>query len=133
MKTIDVRNDLSVPLGDLAQVASWARAHIAVNPKPDFHIGPVDDQQLQRWWIVPRNPIANVYLHRFLRSDDDRAVHDHPWDNRSWMILDGEYLEYLQDGTTVTRYQGDVIADQSSVVVDSTALLAGGTGESSST
>lgn len=108
MTTIDVRNDLTVPLVDLAVVVAWARAHIVANPDPDFHVGPDDDHQLQRWFVVPRNPVANVYLHRFLRSDNDRALHDHPWDNRSW-ILSGEYLEHLQDGRTTTRHEGDFV------------------------
>jgi hypothetical protein len=102
------RNDASNPLADLASVREWALDYIARQPEPDFHIGPKDNHQLQRWFVLPRNPFANVYLHRFLRSDDDRALHDHPWDNRSW-VLSGVYIEHLQDGSTAARFEGDVV------------------------
>lgn len=108
MSIIDVRNDASNPMADLASVREWALAYIEAHPEPDFHVGPADDQQLQRWYVLPRNPFANVYLHRFLRSDDDRALHDHPADNKSW-ILSGEYLEHLQDSSCVTRFEGDIV------------------------
>lgn len=104
----DVRNDATNPLADFRAVQRWALQYIVEHPWPDFHVGPDDDHQLQRWFVVPRNPWQNVYLHRFLRSDDDRACHTHPWDNRSW-ILSGEYLEYFRDGSCVTRSEGNVI------------------------
>lgn len=59
---------------------------------PDFTIGGHDRPYLQRWWIA-RNPLFCVYVHRFLRSDDDRALHDHPWPNLS-ILLRGEYTEH---------------------------------------
>lgn len=49
---------------------------------------------LQRWWLLPRNPLLNVYLHRITHSDDDRALHDHPWSNLT-VILRGGYLEVV--------------------------------------
>lgn len=61
--------------------------------KPDFLIGGESDPYLKRWWIVPRNRWFNIYLHHFLRSDDDRALHDHPWWNVS-ILIDGEYTEH---------------------------------------
>jgi hypothetical protein len=51
---------------------------IAGSRPPDFVIGG-DSPYMLRWWIIPRNKFFNIYLHRFLRSDDDRALHDHPW------------------------------------------------------
>ncbi|QXN74972.1 hypothetical protein SEA_POSH_64 [Gordonia phage Posh] len=60
--------------------------------RPHQVIGGADDPYLRRWYLIPRNPLINVYLHQFLRSDDDRALHDHPW----WfvsLILRGEYEE----------------------------------------
>ena len=90
-------NVMPIALNDLDTVRSWAEHYLAEHPRPDFVVGPPDDHQLERWWIVPRNPVMNLYLHRFVRSDDDRALHDHPWDNASW-VLDGEYLEHLLDG-----------------------------------
>lgn len=60
---------------------------------PDFVIGPPNDAYLERWWVIPRNRWFNVYLHHFRRSDDDRALHDHPWVNCS-ILLTGCYLEY---------------------------------------
>lgn len=60
---------------------------------PDVVIGAPRDPYMLRWHILPRNPICNVYLHRFLKSDDERALHDHPWWNVSY-LLDGEYTEH---------------------------------------
>lgn len=60
---------------------------------PDFIVGGPDDPYLLRWWVVPRNPFFNVYLHLFLRSDDDWALHDHPWANFS-LLLSGSYTEH---------------------------------------
>lgn len=61
---------------------------------PDRIIGGADDPYMHRWFIIPRNPIFNVYLHHFMRSDDDRALHDHPWWNASW-LLRGSYKEVV--------------------------------------
>ena len=68
----------------------WERV---MSRPPDFVIGGDDDPYLLRWFVIPRNPIFNVYLHRFCRSDDDRACHDHPWPNASH-LLRGEYTEH---------------------------------------
>jgi len=61
--------------------------------KPDFVIGKPGDDYLRRWFVIPRNVIFNIYAHQFIRSDDDRALHDHPWWNAS-ILLDGEYVEH---------------------------------------
>lgn len=62
--------------------------------KPDVIIGGRDDPYLLRWYVIPRNRFFNIYLHKFMRSDDDRALHDHPWVNCS-VLLDGQYTEHL--------------------------------------
>ena len=61
--------------------------------EPDFMVGGKVDPYLLRWWIIPRNPIFNIYLHKFLRDDDDRALHDHPWLSLS-IIIKGGYIEH---------------------------------------
>ena len=66
---------------------------IAVKRPPDFVIGGPESPYLERWWVVPRNKFFNIYLHRFWRSDDDRALHDHPWSNVSFLLA-GEYVEH---------------------------------------
>lgn len=33
---------------------------------------------LSRWYLI-RNSIVGVFLHCFHRSDEERALHDHPW------------------------------------------------------
>lgn len=69
---------------------------------PDVVIGGFERPYLRRWWLVPRNRVANAYLHEFLRSDDDRALHDHPWANAS-VILRGSYTEHTIDAGGVHR------------------------------
>lgn len=71
------------------RILRWAR-----NRNPDFVIGGPTRPYLRRHWLIPRNRFFNVYVHEFLRSDDDRALHDHPWAfNASW-LLEGEYVEH---------------------------------------
>ncbi|RWF66864.1 hypothetical protein [Mesorhizobium sp.] len=60
---------------------------------PDVTIGGAADPYMRRWWVIPRNRFFNIYLHHFMRSDDDRALHDHPWWNLS-ILLDGRYVEH---------------------------------------
>ena len=47
-----------------------------------------------RWWRIKRNAFFNVYYHIVRRSDDDTALHDHPWWNFS-IVLEGGYYEHL--------------------------------------
>lgn len=67
----------------------------AARHEPDFVVGAdnPDGAYLRRWWLIPRNRFFNVYLHQFLRDDDDRALHDHPWPWCS-ILLDGGYVEH---------------------------------------
>lgn len=61
--------------------------------KPDFYVGGEDNPYMMRWWIIPRNKWFNIYLHKFMRDDEDRALHDHPWKSLS-IILKGSYIEH---------------------------------------
>jgi hypothetical protein len=65
----------------------------ALQRPPDFIVGGTDRPYLHRWHVIPRNRLFNIYFHNFLRSDDDRALHDHPFVNLS-IILDGCYVEH---------------------------------------
>lgn len=62
--------------------------------EPDVVLGDPSAPYLKRWWVIPRNRWLNIYLHRILRSDDDRALHDHPWWSIS-IILRGQYVEVM--------------------------------------
>jgi len=61
--------------------------------EPDVIIGGRDDPYLLRWYVIPRNPVCNIYVHMFLRSDDDWAHHDHPWVFNVSFLLFGLYDE----------------------------------------
>lgn len=94
----------------IADLALWAGVEMI--RKPDFVIGPADNPYLRRWWIIPRNEHVNIYLHEILRSDDDRALHDHPWSNTS-LLLEGRYIEHTPDGSfeRVAGWMGSRSAD----------------------
>jgi hypothetical protein len=95
--------------------------NVACQRLPDLVVGAdnVDGAYLNRWFLSPwrraqtrlrakaetnptwinraaarcANLLPNLYLHEFLRDDDDRALHDHP----SWavsFILHGGYTEH---------------------------------------
>lgn len=91
-----------VPSASLPEMQAWAVATMARTP--DFVIG---NDYLLRWWVIPRNEWSNVYLHDIRKSDDDRALHDHPWPNTSFLIF-GSYIEHTPDGSFIRR-TGDVV------------------------
>lgn len=96
----------------------------ATRRTPDFVIGGNARPYLRRWWLTPwrrwteaakshPRPLVRalgrlgellpcVYLHQFLRSDDDRALHDHPWANLS-ILLRGVYVEHTIDAGGIHR------------------------------
>jgi len=79
---------------------------IGQSRNPDFVVGGIENPYLRRWFVIPRNPIFNIYLHQFLRDDDDRALHDHPW---AWcsILLRGQYVERTVDDVTL-RHAGSM-------------------------
>jgi hypothetical protein len=89
---------------ELPDLQVWARGLMASRP-PDFIVGA---DYLRRWWVVPRNDFCNVYLHEFRVSDDDRALHDHPWASTS-VLLEGGYIEHTPEGA-FHRHAGDVVS-----------------------
>lgn len=50
---------------------------------------------LQRWYI--ETPFFSIRLHHWLHSDDDRHLHDHPW-NFITIILKGSYTDVSENG-----------------------------------
>ncbi len=66
--------------------------------EPDFIIGDPQDPYLIRYWLRRDRPEGSIYLHCIRKSDDDRALHDHPWSSTS-LVLEGTLREILPDGS----------------------------------
>lgn len=58
------------------------------------HIPKEDRTRWQRAVIATVKRWPNLYLHKFLRDDDDRAHHDHPSWAISWLLARG-YVEQI--------------------------------------
>lgn len=69
-------------------------------------IGQPDNPYLSRWYLIPRNERYNIYLHRFHRSDDDRALHDHPWGFHS-LVLQGNPSEIFYSPQLDELFEAD--------------------------
>lgn len=110
------------------KIADWIIAK--ANKTPYWHL----EGYMERFWLIPyigsgserdigcgpvswlRRPIAriaqlfniSIRVHHILRSDDDRAFHDHPWPYLT-IILKGGYWE-IQPCFSSGIYQGDTKA-----------------------
>ena len=91
----------------------WLMARTEERRPPDFIIYRRGVPQLLRWYIIPRNRVCNLYLHHFVGSDEDAALHDHPWHNLS-VLLSGRYVEHtIRAGgvhVKTERRAGDIVA-----------------------
>lgn len=111
---------LRIPRAVRQRLLSWAHSNHIDTREPEFTIGSGADPFLRRWYVIRENQrwlgldpdrrhrvlqenqradtdrklCTNIYVHQIIRSDDDRALHDHPW---PWMtiILSGSYIECL--------------------------------------
>jgi hypothetical protein len=68
----------------------WAKRFLSGQP----HLVLATDEvvYLRRWYLLPRNPFVNLYLHNIVSSDPADAYHDHPWHSVS-ILLKGTLLE----------------------------------------
>lgn len=101
----------------------WLVANVITQRAPDFIVGQDNSAgaYLLRWYLTPwrgwyrdvpadertrwqrlavrlSRCLPNLYLHKFLRDDDDRALHDHPSWAASFILANG-YIEHtIADG-----------------------------------
>lgn len=61
-------------------------------PVRQIHDG--DTLYLERFYVGEWGKWT-CFLHRFLSSDPDRGVHDHPWDESFSVLVNGDYTEEL--------------------------------------
>jgi hypothetical protein len=66
--------------------------------------GPDGQPYLERYYLATLFGVR-LYRHRFVASDPDRGLHDHPWAWSGAWVLSGGYTELRErgtkDGTTV--------------------------------
>lgn len=94
-------SDLPTPLiGSLDDILNLKKILImsVMNREPDFVISDPFNPYLVRYWLRRDRPEGSIYLHCIHKSDDDRALHDHPWPSTS-IILQGTLREILPDGS----------------------------------
>lgn len=131
-----LEQDSTLEASALSQILAWARSSHIDHRAPDEYVPDRDNPYMLHWfaqrkfrllddycadwldalWPFHDHDLENAYVHRFLRSDDDRALHDHPW---SWVtvLLDGSYWEHIPTdpnhpaGETVRRERkaGDIV------------------------
>jgi hypothetical protein len=82
------------------------------------------DDYMGRWWLMPRCLLTkdehgnlfphawlpfSVRIHHIMRADNERDLHDHPFNYRT-IILQGWYHEEDVFGQMHVRHQGDTAA-----------------------
>lgn len=66
------------------------------------------DPYLSRWFLIHRKWLS-VFIHKFHRSDEDRALHDHPWNYISIILRHGYWehsksgVEWIPEGSVIFR------------------------------
>lgn len=76
-----------------------------------FHkviIGDEKDPYIIRWVLFGHPALPGVMVHKMIRSDHERALHDHPWNFVS-LILKTGYEEQIESGDFVFNMPGHII------------------------
>ena len=89
-------------------VAAWLIAR--AQRTPYLHIMSADGSEMYmgRWWLFnPYDPVTgercfrlipwSVRIHHIMREDNDRDLHDHPWNARTIILLGGYTEQRLLD------------------------------------
>lgn len=65
---------------------------------------------LERYFVAQLLGVT-IYLHRFVGSDPDRGLHDHPWSWARSLVLSGEYDEETRSGIRTVRWWNKLTGD----------------------
>lgn len=71
---------------------TFLRKKVVYGTTPDKRetLGPL----LIRYYIYDGGDDSrSIYIHKLLRSDDERNLHDHPWDFHTFLLTDGYFEE----------------------------------------
>lgn len=91
---------------------SWKRRRLRENkmwPKLTKEICSKTGEVHFKRWALLETPWFNIYLHKIFKSDEDKHLHNHPWNFKSFLLW-GSYSELLMDkdfqdyATLVDRY-----------------------------
>lgn len=77
----------------------FSAMYIAIVDQTKMTITRATGPYLTRWHLVPENNRYNVYLHKFMSSDFDEALHDHPWSSIG-VLVKGSYKEWVPKNAT---------------------------------
>lgn len=69
-----------------------------------------DQPYLERYYLMTLFG-WRFYIHRFVASDPDRGLHDHPWPKAYSIILSGWYWEELRSGRRKVRWFNSLTGD----------------------
>lgn len=90
--------------GHVARTLRPVAEKLVINRRePDLHL----QGYMRRWYLLPRNRWANVYLHEFYGSDEPR-LHDHPWHSLSFTLC-GLLWEEDITGASTPRWAGNLV------------------------
>jgi len=90
MKTSDTPLNPSLFARGLFWLSGWLRCRI-IN-------GNNGEPYLERYALLRLPGGRSLYLHRFLDSDPDRGLHNHPWTRALGLVLSGGYKELRLNG-----------------------------------
>lgn len=90
----------------------WIVAQRRLLGRSDVYVG--GRLYMRRWRIGPE-AWPGLRLHHIVASDDDRALHDHPFTFLS-LILRGGYWEWLADGTRTWHGPGSLLLRSADVL-----------------
>lgn len=78
----------------MGMISNFFIKQVANKRLPDKIIGGYETPYVLRWHMFKKDWLSG-YLHKFKRSDDARALHDHPASSMS-LIIKGGYIEWLE-------------------------------------
>jgi hypothetical protein len=99
---------MKIPRALLVSLRLRVLDHMAKHPPTRIIKNLAGAPYLNRWELRGNHPAFDIYLHQFLRSDDNRALHDHTAASIA-IVLRGKYMEWLQASTYKIRTEGDIV------------------------
>jgi hypothetical protein len=56
-----------------------------------------------RRWQILKTPWFSIYIHGIYAPDQDKHLHNHPWDYKS-LVLKGSYIEETNNGVNLLKF-----------------------------